>query len=262
MLDYSHPVCARHYSDEFFDADIPMYLEHARRSGAPILGLGCGTGRILIPLAKAGFRVVGLDLYPSMLSVAGEKIAQLGESTRKRISLIQADISHFSLKRCFNMAYISANTIFQLSRREQRKCLECVSGVLKSGGTILIDCESPGSISTAQECVGMLSRFDDYPDDHAGKPASVRSWITCVDLADRRIKVRTEITEKSSGAKVEKRTYNHALHWFGRIEMERLLSECGFRATHVYGDWDMRRFSDSDHRMIFVADAMIANRTQ
>ena len=117
-------------------------------------------------------------------------------------------------------------------------------------------------MSTAQECVGMLSRFDDYPDDHAGKSASVRSWITCVDLADRRMRVRTGITEKSSDAKVEKYTYNHTLHWFGRIEMQRLLSECGFRTIHVYGDWDMSRFSDSDHRMIFVADAMIANRTQ
>ena len=127
MLNYSHPVCARHYSDEFFGADIPMYLEHARRSGA---------GRILVPLAEAGFRVMELDLYPPMLEVAGEKIAQLDGTIQRRISLIQADISHFSLKRCFGMAYISANTIFQLSRQKQRKCLECVSGVLKPGGTI------------------------------------------------------------------------------------------------------------------------------
>jgi ubiquinone/menaquinone biosynthesis C-methylase UbiE len=231
-----------------------MYLKHARRSGSPILELGCGTGRILIPLAKAGFRVVGLDLYSPMLKVADEKIAQLGNTIQRRISLIQADISRFSLKQCFNIAYISANTIFHLSRQEQRKCLECARDVLKPGGTIIIDCESPDSMSTAQECVGMLSRYDDYSKDDSGKTESVRSWITCVDLANHRMKVKTEITEKISNAKVEKYTYNHTFHWFDRIEMERLLYECGFRTTHIYGDWDMRNFSEGDHRMIFVAD--------
>ena len=253
-LSYSHPVCAHHYSDEFFDADIPMYLKHARQSGSPILELGCGTGRILIPLAKAGFRIVGLDLYSPMLKVAGEKIAQLSETIQRRISLIQADISSFSLKQRFNMAYISANTIFHLSRQEQRRCLECARDVLRPGGTIIIDCESSDSMSTAQECVGMLSRYDDYSKDDSGKTESVRSWITCVDLAERRMKVKTEVMKRSSDAKVKKCTYNHTFHWFDRIEMERLLYECGFRTTHIYGDWDMRNFSEGDHRMIFVAD--------
>jgi len=222
-----------------------MYLEHARRGGAPILELGCGTGRILIPLAQAGFRIVGIDLYAPMLRVAGEKITQLGEVVRRRIKLIQADMSQFSLKQRFNMVYISANTIFQLSHQKQRACLECAHDALNPGGMILIDCESPGSMSTALECVGMLNRVDDYHD------VSVRSWISYVDLAARLMKVKTEVTKKSDN---RRHTYNQTLHWLDKAEMERLLAEFGFRVTHIYGDWDMRSFSDGDHRMIFAAD--------
>ena len=100
-------------------------------------------------------------------------------------------------------------------------------------------------MSTAQECVGMLSRVDDHPE------FSVRSWIACVDLAARLMKVKTEVTEKGDN---RKHTYNQTLHWLDKSEMEHLLVECGFRVAHIYGDWDMRSFSNGDHRMIFAAD--------
>jgi SAM-dependent methyltransferase len=250
-LSYSHPVCARHYSDEFFDADIRMYLERARINGSPILELGCGTGRILIPLAQAGFQVVGIELYPSMLKIARQRIAELDEPVRRRIKLIQADMSDFSLKQRFNMAYISANTIFHLPHQKQQKCLECVYYALKLGGEILIDCESHTSMIIAQECIGLLSRCDDYDED--GKAVSVRSWITCMDAQRRIMQVRTEVAEKDCSDSISKRTYNHTLHWLDKDEMEQLLTGCGFRVTDIYGDWDMRRFSEGHHRMIFVA---------
>jgi Zn-finger nucleic acid-binding protein len=49
-------------------------------------------------------------------------------------------------------------------------------------------------------------------------------------------------------------TYDHILRWLDRGELERMLGECGFRTTRIYGDWDMRDFSEEDHRMIFVAE--------
>lgn len=252
-LNYSHSVCARHYSDEFFDADIPMYLQHARCSGSPILELGCGTGRVLIPLAQAGFEIVGLDLYEPMLRVASEKVKGLDAVTRRRISLVQADMSRFSLKRCFSMAYISVNTIFHLSRQKQCECLACTRDVLKPGGTILIDCESSSSMVVARECIGMLNRYNYYGDTD-GKAASIRSWITDVDLARRLMCIRTRVTEETYNEDAREYTYEHTLYWLDRYELEQLLAKCGFRTTHVYGNWDMRRFSEGDDRMIFVAD--------
>jgi len=50
--------------------DVAFYVDEAKRIGSPVLELGCGTGRILIPVAEAGSDVVGVDRSPSMLAVA------------------------------------------------------------------------------------------------------------------------------------------------------------------------------------------------
>ena len=67
---------------EFYDSVVPyrdrqdvnFFVEMARRSGGPVLELGCGTGRVLIPIAKSGIEIVGLDASPMMLSVCREKL--------------------------------------------------------------------------------------------------------------------------------------------------------------------------------------------
>ena len=51
--DFEHP----------FEEDIPFYLEYAKETGGPILELACGTGRILIPLAKSGYKICGFKIY-------------------------------------------------------------------------------------------------------------------------------------------------------------------------------------------------------
>jgi len=51
----------RHYDalNSFLVADIPFYMEEARRSGGPVLELACGTGRLTIPIAQSGVEIVG-----------------------------------------------------------------------------------------------------------------------------------------------------------------------------------------------------------
>ena len=58
----------RHYDalNSLLVADVPFYVEEARRSDGPVLELACGTGRLTIPIAQRGVEIVGLDLSPSM----------------------------------------------------------------------------------------------------------------------------------------------------------------------------------------------------
>jgi 2-polyprenyl-3-methyl-5-hydroxy-6-metoxy-1,4-benzoquinol methylase len=58
--------------------DLPFYLNKANKYGDPILELGCGTGRITIPLAKEGFSITGLDLLINMLKEAKRKSKEAG----------------------------------------------------------------------------------------------------------------------------------------------------------------------------------------
>jgi len=94
-----------------YDADLKIYLELAKEHGDPLLELGCGTGRLLIPLAAAGHAVTGVDLSGDMLARCQEKLDIDGEVTAKRVSLVQGDIRRFELGRKFNLIMAACNTI-------------------------------------------------------------------------------------------------------------------------------------------------------
>src|SRR5207302_10604119 len=88
---------ARLYDAFPFEADLPLYLELAAAEGGRVLELACGTGRVLVPLAEAGNRVVGLDASPHMLALAREKLAAAGSAVATRARLVQGDMRCFRL---------------------------------------------------------------------------------------------------------------------------------------------------------------------
>lgn len=93
--------------------DIPFYLQHARQCGSPILELACGTGRVLIPLAKAGFEMYGVDFSENMLAVCHRKVMENGVADRVHLS--RADMASFDLPRKdFAFVYIPVRSFMHL----------------------------------------------------------------------------------------------------------------------------------------------------
>ena len=80
--------------------DVEFYLEHARRLGGPILELGAGTGRVLVPLAAAGHDIVGLDRSPQMFAVAKAKLAA-NPVAAAHARLVEGDMTDFDLGQRF-----------------------------------------------------------------------------------------------------------------------------------------------------------------
>ena len=85
--------------------DIPFYVEAARESEGPVLELGCGTGRVTIPIARAGVDIVGMDSSEAMLDVARRKVAETA-SGGGAITLIHGDMRDFSLDSSFGLVII------------------------------------------------------------------------------------------------------------------------------------------------------------
>src|SRR5207253_2377433 len=96
------------------EGDVSFYVDEARNSGAPVLELGCGTGRILIPIAETGIEIVGLDAAQSMLDIARRKVAALPEETQRRIELTEGDMRHFDLGRRFSLVLIPYRAFLHL----------------------------------------------------------------------------------------------------------------------------------------------------
>src|SRR5260370_28908880 len=92
--------------------DMRLVQEYAglEREGARVLELGCGTGRLMVPLLDAGMQVVGVDREAAMLEVARERLAPYGE----RAELVEGDMCRFSVPGLFDMALVGLNPFMQL----------------------------------------------------------------------------------------------------------------------------------------------------
>jgi SAM-dependent methyltransferase len=109
--------------------DIAFYLEKCRyyekkKPGLNILELGCGTGRVTIPLAKEGFNIVALDSDKKMLALAREKIENENKKkhpTKLKVDLVEADFRNFDLGKKFDIAIMPFNSLQHLHGVEDIK---------------------------------------------------------------------------------------------------------------------------------------------
>ena len=89
---------------EFYDlyvgdrfVDLPFYLDYARSAQTPVIEIGAGTGRLTLPLARAGVRMVALDVSTSMLAILKSRLAEETSAVRSRIEVVEADASELKL---------------------------------------------------------------------------------------------------------------------------------------------------------------------
>ena len=123
--------------------DIPFYIDRLPRSDARILELGCGTGRVSIPVAQACGHLHGLDLSEAMLDLCRKKImgAQLG---RDRIIVEHADITDFDLSTEFDLIIAPFRVIQNLEADEQLDgLLRCIRVHLAPGGHCILNVFRP-----------------------------------------------------------------------------------------------------------------------
>lgn len=101
------PLMYDWYDD--YDDDLPMWRHLASKEDGAVLELACGTGRIVIDLARAGFTVTGVDFSQPFLDRAAEKLAAEEEAARRRVDWVHADMARWSDVRRFKLGYIACN---------------------------------------------------------------------------------------------------------------------------------------------------------
>ncbi len=254
-MDYSSyaAIYDQEYAD--YEDDVPFYLEWARKTRPPALELGCGTGRILVPLAEAGIEIWGLDICQPMLDIARSK---LKPHSQKLVTLVQADMASFRLNRKFGLIYLPFREFMHLMKVEQQiGCLNCVRRHLGPEGRVLInvyDVDLVTLVHSRQAADPVLYRQPggDYVDPE-GRRVLLSSASRYDPLQQALFEERFYDTIGADGLLVQRRFVQLSQRWFFRWEMVHLLARCGFKVEKVLGGYFGERYSGFGQEMIFVA---------
>jgi SAM-dependent methyltransferase len=239
--------------------DTGFWLAVAAGVDGPVLELGCGTGRVLIPLARAGHEVTGLDLAPHMIERARAKLRAESPEVRGRLRLVVGDMTSFDLGSRFALITIPFAGFQHLRTVEQQlACLDCCRCHLLSRGKLVLDLPNPDPAppSHAQDQGPTdgeaTAQVVDWTDGRR-----VRWWGTVVAY-DRLLQCNEyELTYEIIGpdATTRRLTERFPLRYIFRYELEHLLVRAGFDLAFLYGDYDRSAFGEESPALIAVAEA-------
>jgi SAM-dependent methyltransferase len=212
--------------------DVPFYLEEARRvSPGPVVELGVGTGRIAVPIAAEGIRVIGVDSSRGMLEVCAEQAALAGATAN--LDLRVGDLRDPPVSGPVPLVLVPFRSFLHL--RDDAERLEALAAarlLLEPGGRLVFDVFEPGA--------------EDIEDTHG-------RWLE----REPGIWERADWDEQSRTLTLSVRgdggTSTMSLAWLSPREWRALLERAGFEVLACYGWFDRRPYSGGEDT-VWVAE--------
>ena len=252
LYDYVVPYRSR--------PDVTFFVEAAKASRGPVLEVGCGTGRVLIPTARAGIDIVGLDRSTHMLEVCRKRLQEEPEAVQSRVHLVMADMRDFHLAQAFRLATLPFRPFQHLiTVEEQLACLKSIHRNLVKGGQLILDIFNPSLEALVRDNLGQ--EFDDEPEFTTpdGKRVIRRHKIVSRDYFNQINHVELIYYVKHPNGREEKLVHAFAMRYLYRFEAEHLLARCGFEVQQVYADYDKSPYGTKyPGELIFVAQKAMA----
>lgn len=249
---------ARFYDLDYagFDDDLPLVQQMAARCGSPILDLGCGSGRLLLPLAAAGFDIVGVDASGAMLEVARQKASAQGLGSR--VTLVQQDMRELNLGCRCNLAFAAINSFMHMmTADDQLAALRRVRKHLAGDGVLLLDLFNPHP-DRLLDCHGQVALDKVLTDPDTGQ--HWMKFITQkVDLAQQVVHTTLMLDQVSDVGHVQRTVFVYSLRYIHRAELELLLYRAGFYLEAIYGSYELDEFTGESDKMIAVARPLEAD---
>lgn len=230
-----------HYTD-----DLPFWLELAARQKGPILELGCGTGRVLLFLARAGYLTYGLDKDARMLAVLQN---QVDPELAERCHFFRADMSAFHLACQFPLILLPCNTLSTLNADVRRSMLANVHRHLSPGGLFATSLPNP-NLLTHLPRRGVTEIEEIFPHPIDGEPVQVSSsW----QRNPTHFTTSWHYDHLLPDGRVERVTAQ-ACHEI--LPVESYVEEVGYTGLTVeslYGDFDHSPYTDQSTHLILLA---------
>ena len=209
--------------------DVELYVEEALASGGPVVELAVGTGRIAVPIAKAGIGVIGVDQSPRMLAMARDYAEREGVSGL--VDLRVGDLRDPPVDERVPLVTIPFRSLLHMADDTDRlRALTAAARALEPGGRLVFDVFAP-SQEDIEETDGI--------------------WLErepgIFERADWDPRNRTLVLSVRGGEEAA----TMGLHWLSPAEWNALVEDAGFEVEALYG-WFDRRPWDGGEDQIWV----------
>jgi len=234
--------------------DVPFYVEESLAGGGEVLEIGCGTGRVLIPVARAGAKITGIDQSERMLERCRANMSSESEEVVSHISLDVGDMREFDLGRTFATVIIPFRPLQHLvSAKEQIAAFTAIARHLSPNGRLVFDVFNPDFRLLVDPT--RLAEREDTPRTTLADGRTLRRTgrTAAVHFVEQWSEVELIYYVQHVDGRTERLVHTFPMRWYTKAELDHLLARCGFRTVQTYGDFDRSPLSDESREMIFVA---------
>lgn len=234
---------------EGFDDDLALYMELA--AGRDVLELGCGTGRIAVPLAAAGSRVTGVDISPAMLAAARDRAEGL------RVRLVEGDMRALDLGERFGAVFVPLGGLQHMTTADEVvAALATVARHLAPGGQAVVDVEAPHPDDWLPGPRPLLQHWTRSLPPEPGSPGGTVTKLVAVE--GRPVESLREVTYhfdiQPPEGPLQRVTQQFTLRVITAGEMELAARLAGLRVASWLGDHDGSPPREGDDRLIAVLE--------
>src|SRR4029453_12002056 len=224
-------------------------------SGGPVLEVASGTGRVLIPIARAGVQITGFDLSSTMLQVCQRRLLDEPEAVRSRITLKHGDMRDFDLSGTFNLAILPFRPFQHLTNvDDQLSCLSSIHRHLVPGGQLVLDLFNPWLEGLVQDNGGKEIGEEPEFATPDGRRVVRRHKIVARDYANQVNQVELIYYVPHADGREDRLVHAFPMRYLFRFEAEHQLARCGFAVESIYADYDKTPYgSKYPGELIFVA---------
>jgi SAM-dependent methyltransferase len=258
---WHHGLVARwwaEFNDDFRPHEIPYFRRRVERSGRPALDAGCGTGRLLRPLLRAGLDVDGCDLSADMLEACREKAAADGLAP----TLFVQPLHELDPPRRYGTVVVCGTFGLGSTRAQDVEALRRLHACLEPGGTLLLDVEAPyadGAQWRRWTREGRAELPEPARAPRERRPAadgceySLGVRLLDLDPLEQRVTLGMHAEQWRDGELQAEEDRLLTINLYFAHELRLLLERAGFGDVAVEGDHNDRPATSDDDFLVFVA---------
>lgn len=229
--------------------EVGLYTDVAAEQGGSCLDVGCGTGRVLIPLVQEGVEVVGVDSSPAMVTACKDRLVAEGLEAEVHVG----DMVDFDLGRKFDLVIVPGASFQLLDERDTAlAALARLKAHVAPGGLLAMSLFTPWYEITHESLDGVWRLEKDETTD-GGRRAlchASNELDRCEQLME--VQHRLELLD-GDGKIVDSEYKTSRLRWYAKYEIELLLKAAGFGTVDTLGDFGDEEAGDGHVAMAVIA---------